>query len=104
MLRVQSAALTETFTAFGQKGVSAERVAGRVCQQARHYIDSDACVGVHLADQLLVPMALAGGGRFTTFKISGHFRTNVQTIQQFLDINIATTQQQASLWEVHISR
>ncbi len=103
-LSVQSAALTETFTAFGQKGVSAERVAGRVCQQARRYLDSDACVGVYLSDQLLVPMALAGGGRFTTLKISEHFRTNVQTIKRFLDINIETTQQKTSLWEVHVSQ
>jgi len=109
VLSVQSDALTETFTGCGQKGVRAERVASRVCKQVHRYINSDACVGVYLADQLLIPMAMAGGGRFTTLKVSRHFLTNVQIIQRFLKINIETIKKKESepnqsVWEVRIGR
>jgi len=109
VLSVQSDALTETFTGCGQKGVKAERVAARTCKQLRRYITSEACVGVYLADQLLIPMAMAGGGRFTTLRVSRHFLTNAQIIQRFLKINIEITKQKESepdqsVWEIHVGR
>ena len=51
-------------TGFGRKGVPAEQVAGGACDEAAAYLAADVPVGTHLADQLLVPMALAGGGVF----------------------------------------
>ncbi len=54
--------MTEVVTGFGIKGVSAEKVASDACDEAERYLRSDVPVGTHLADQLLVPMALAGGG------------------------------------------
>ena len=60
------AAVTELFTGFGQRGVRAETVAERTVQATQRYLRSDATVGRHLADQLLLPLALAGGGSFTT--------------------------------------
>jgi RNA 3'-terminal phosphate cyclase len=46
----------------GEKAVSAESVAKRAVDAARSYLVSEAAVGQHLADQLLLPMALVGGG------------------------------------------
>ena len=57
--------VTEVFTGFGEKRLSAEGVAKGIADRARAYIASQAAIGRHLADQLLLPRALAGGGGFT---------------------------------------
>jgi RNA 3'-terminal phosphate cyclase (ATP) len=80
---------TEVVTAFGAKSVRAESVARQALQQVRHYLASQAAVGEHLADQLMMPMALAGGGGFTTATVSGHARTNAQVIERFLPVRFA---------------
>jgi RNA 3'-terminal phosphate cyclase (ATP) len=46
-------------------------------------------VGEHLADQLLVPMALAGGGSFRTLPPSSHATTNAALIERFLPVRFA---------------
>jgi RNA 3'-terminal phosphate cyclase (ATP) len=46
----------------------------------RAYEASGAPVGEHLADQLLLPLALAGGGEFLTMKPTLHTTTNIDTI------------------------
>ena len=51
-------------TGFGEKGISAEKVASDACDEAQAYLAAGVPVGIHLADQLLIPMALAGGGTF----------------------------------------
>lgn len=78
---------SEVFTGFGEKGVPAETVADRVAKEARHYRDSRAAVGEHLADQLALPIALAGKGRFTTTTISSHLHTNLEVIGKFLPVS-----------------
>jgi RNA 3'-terminal phosphate cyclase (ATP) len=40
-------------------------------------------VGEYLADQLLLPMLLAGGGYFVTGRPSLHLETNAAVIQSF---------------------
>lgn len=86
MLSVRSRAHTEVATSYGGKGKSSEYVAQRVCDEVRHYLSSDAAVGEHMADQLLIPLALAGG-KFTTNVISEHVRTNVSIIELFLPVS-----------------
>lgn len=76
--------VTEVFTGFGERGVLAETVAESAVRQAREYLSSGAPVGEHLADQLLIPVALAGGGSFRTGKLSRHTRTNMEVISKFL--------------------
>jgi RNA 3'-terminal phosphate cyclase (ATP) len=90
-IEVASANATDVFTAFGAKGVSAEDVARDAAKQAKHYTDRDVPVGEHLADQLLLPMALAGGGTFVTTDLSLHATTNIDTIRRFLDVSIEVT-------------
>lgn len=74
------------FTAFGERDRSSESVAGDVAAQVQAYLDSGAPVEEHLADQLLIPIALAGGGAFTTVAPSSHTHTNIDVIEQFLDV------------------
>lgn len=78
------------FTAFGERGVPAETVAHNAAKQARRYINSNAAVGEHLADQLLLPLAIGGGGSFTTTPLSGHSLTNIETIHKFAARQITT--------------
>ncbi|MES9942398.1 MAG: RNA 3'-terminal phosphate cyclase [Candidatus Thiodiazotropha sp. 6PLUC2] len=75
--------VTELFIAFGEKGVSAEKVAGKLCRQIKAYLQAGAPVGGHLADQLLLPIAIAGGA-FVTAKPTQHTLTNIETINSFL--------------------
>jgi RNA 3'-terminal phosphate cyclase (ATP) len=92
LLEVAHDAVTEVFTGFGERGVRAEAVADDVAREARHYLDSTACVGEHLADQLVLPMALARGGRLTTTTLSSHLRTNLGVIARFLPVRFVVTE------------
>lgn len=83
-ITIQHEAVTEVFTGFGAKGLSAEDVAKGATQRARAYLAADIAVGPHLADQLLLPMALAGGGEFTTLPVTQHFLSHVAIIRAFL--------------------
>ncbi len=81
--------VTEVFAGFGAKMVRAEAVAGQALKDAREYIGSGAAVGEHLADQLMLPLALAGGGSFTASTVSRHALTNAEVIGRFLPVEIA---------------
>lgn len=80
--------VTEVFAGFGAKTVRAEAVAQEAIEQALVYMASNAAVDEHLADQLLLPMALAGGGSFTASKVSSHALTNAEVIARFLPVVI----------------
>jgi RNA 3'-terminal phosphate cyclase (ATP) len=86
MIEIASEKVVEIVTAFGKMGVSAEKVATEAANQPRDYLASEAAVGEHLADQLLLPMALAGQGSFTTRTVSSHCRTNAAVIAKFLPL------------------
>lgn len=78
---------TAVFTGFGERGVPAEDVATRACDDAAAWIAAGVPVCEHLADQLLVPMALAGGGRFRTTAPSPHTTTNAGVVAEFLSVS-----------------
>ncbi len=100
--------VTEIFTGFGKHGVKAEAVAKGAVREAQDYlsaVDADgqapAC-GEYLADQLLLPMALLGGGSLTATELSQHTRTNMDIIRAFIPVEFKTTQtgRKCSLVEV----
>lgn len=78
-----SAELTSTF---GETNVTAERVGSRAAKSMQDFISSNTAVGRHLADQLLLPLALAGGGSFTTMVPDEHVPTNISVIEKFLPV------------------
>jgi RNA 3'-terminal phosphate cyclase (ATP) len=94
---------TEVFTGFGEVNVRAEGVATKVAQEARAYIASRVPIGRYLADQLLVPMALAGAGRFRTAPLSRHTTTNLEVIRQFLEVKIDLVEEPNRVWTVTIA-
>lgn len=88
LIEIESEHVTEVFTGFGEVGVRAETVAERAADEARRYLAAGVPVGPHLADQLLLPLALAGGGAFRTVPVTRHTTTNVEVIRQFLGTTI----------------
>jgi RNA 3'-terminal phosphate cyclase (ATP) len=84
-LTLPHANVTEVITAFGERGVRAETLAKEAALGARAYLAASAPVGEHLADQLLVPLALAGGGSFTATQVTPHLRSNALVIEKFTD-------------------
>lgn len=101
-ITVESEQITDVFTAFGARGVPAGQVAHDVAKQTRRYINSEAAAGEHLADQLLLPMALSGGGSFTTTPLSSHATTNVDVIRRFLDVRIDVSEVKRGLHRVRV--
>ena len=89
LLEVESDALTAVFAAFGQRGVRAERVAELAERQALAYIAEGVPVGRHLADQLLLPMAIGAGGSFRTLHpVDDHVTTNATLLREWLGVTI----------------
>lgn len=84
--------VTAISSAIAMVGKSAERVASGAAKGLRGYLASSAPVGVHLADQLLLPMALAGAGLIHTRAISEHTRSNIDLIQKFLPVRFEITE------------
>ena len=90
-VEIESDGATEVFTGFGRKGVRAETVAEKLAGEVRRYLDEGAPVGEYLADQLLVPLALAGSGGFTAGSMSSHAETNVEVISKFLPVRFSVS-------------
>ncbi|HZZ44881.1 MAG TPA: RNA 3'-terminal phosphate cyclase [Tepidisphaeraceae bacterium] len=88
-LEIQSEQITELFTGFGLKGVSAEAVAEQAITPVRNYLAANVPVGPHLADQLLLPLSLAGAGSFLTSLPTLHTTTNIAIIQRFLPVRLS---------------
>lgn len=89
--------VSEVFTAFGEKGVSAEQVAREVVREVRAFQVSHAALGPHLTDQWVLPLALAvwqreRGASYTATELTDHATTNFETIQKFLPVGIQTEQ------------
>jgi RNA 3'-terminal phosphate cyclase (ATP) len=88
-----SSGMTELFCGFGRIEASAESVATAAAKEARAYISSKAVAGEHLADQLLLPFALSGGGVFTAERLNRHARTNIDVISNFLPVEFVTCEE-----------
>jgi len=91
------------FTAYGRKGLPSEQVAGTACEDLVAHYHSEAAIDPHLADQLVLPAALAEGeSRWTTCRITQHLLTNVWVIQHFLDVPIRVAGREGEPGEVVI--
>jgi RNA 3'-terminal phosphate cyclase (ATP) len=102
-LEIESEHVAEVFTGFGQRGVRAEAVAEGALQQTKRYLAAGAPVGKHLADQLMLPLALAGGGSFLTLPLTRHSTTNMQIIEMFLDVKLSAQGVGHDQWLVEVT-
>lgn len=87
-LELESEHVSAVFTGFGQRGVRAEAVVAEIVGQVRQYLEAGVPVCPHLADQLMLPLALAGGGSFATMPLSRHASTNIEVIGRFVEVPI----------------
>ncbi|MFH1716783.1 MAG: RNA 3'-terminal phosphate cyclase [Planctomycetota bacterium] len=94
MLRICGARRTTVFTAFGAKGKPSEKVVAEVTDLAESFSGSGAAVDRFLADQLLIYMAIAKTGSYTTSDLSTHLTTNIETIKKFLPVNFTIAHQE----------
>ena len=75
------------FTSLGKRGKPAEKVADDACSDFFRFVASRAAVDEHLADQLVLYMALAKGrSSLITGRITKHLVTNMWVIEQFLPV------------------
>lgn len=92
MIRLTSPNVTEMFSGFGKRGVTAEQVATQAWNGARKYLADEVPVGEHLCDQLLLPMALAArngnSSQIVTGQLSMHAQTQIDILRRFLDVSI----------------
>ena len=103
-IEIESEHVTEVFTGFGERGVQAEAVASHAVDEARRYLASGAPVGDHLADQLLLPMAQAGGGSFRTVAPTRHTLTNIEVLKAFLDLDARVENEARDVWRIELRR
>ena len=94
LIEIETERITAVFSEPGERGVRAEQVAKRALAAAERWLDQDVPVCEHLADQLLLPLALAahhrtGGGRFLTGPLSLHAETHLELIERFLDVAVS---------------
>jgi RNA 3'-terminal phosphate cyclase (ATP) len=102
VLEIEAEHVTAVFTGFGERGRPAEEVAKSAVETAKAWLEANVPVDEHLADQLLLPMALAGGGSFQTTKPSLHTTTNAEIIRRFLPVPIHIEPESELVWRVTV--
>jgi RNA 3'-terminal phosphate cyclase (ATP) len=91
------------FSSLGAIGKRAERVAEEACQEFLKFIQSDAAVEPHLADQLIPYLFLSGGkSAFTVSSVSQHLLTNIWVMKNFLPVRIEVQGKEGEKGEVFI--
>jgi RNA 3'-terminal phosphate cyclase (ATP) len=93
------------FSALGAKGKRAEAVGKEAADALISHMRTGACVDEHLADQMLVYMALADGpSRMSVSRITKHLTTNADVIRQFLpDVSISIDGDEGGTGTVEVS-
>jgi RNA 3'-terminal phosphate cyclase (ATP) len=82
------------FGTLGRKGMPSEVVAEQAVTELLEFDASGAAVDRHLADQLVVPLALAEGESvLSTDAITPHLLTNIAVVRAFLDRPIEVDEQ-----------
>jgi RNA 3'-terminal phosphate cyclase (ATP) len=95
MIKASFTGINLCFTAFQERGKKAEIVAGEAADEFNSWFASGAATDGHLADQLLLYVALGGsGGEYTTDRVTDHTRTNIHTLAAFLGCRFTTEEMQ----------
>lgn len=109
VLILRHASGCEVVSELGERGFAPGEAAARACQEAKEVIEAGVAVGPHLADQIVLPMAIAaarggGGSVLSTVKPTGHTETNMETIRAFLAVELSARQEAGSerRWTVRV--
>ena len=101
---VESDSGVEVFSGLGERRRSSKEVANAVVDQVEAFVAADVPVGEHLADQLLIPLAIAGGGAFRTMALTEHTRTNIEIVKLFLDVEIDVVDEASGAVRIVVNR
>ncbi|MCX7670406.1 MAG: RNA 3'-phosphate cyclase, partial [Anaerolineae bacterium] len=72
------------YSALGAPGKRAEQVADEACLRLEKFLAGTGAVDEYLADQLLLPLALAEGpSEYRTARVTDHLTTNAEIIRSF---------------------
>jgi RNA 3'-terminal phosphate cyclase (ATP) len=91
------------FSSIGERGKRAEKVGSEAARDFLDYYRTMACLDPHLADQIVVYLAMAQGrSLFSTSKITVHLLTNLWVIGRFLNITCNISGEVGSPGEIEI--
>lgn len=88
-------------SALGERGLPAEKVGRRAAEEVTAELRTGAAVDMHLADQLIPYMALAGNSSYTVRELTLHAATNIWVTEQFLDVKFKIEEKEG-LFEVSV--
>ncbi len=87
-ISLQAGDIRAGFQSLGEIRKRAETVAEEACDEFRAYHRTGMALDPHLADQLIIPMALAGGrSAFTTSQVTQHLLTNIAIVERLLPVH-----------------
>jgi RNA 3'-terminal phosphate cyclase (ATP) len=101
-VRIGLPSLCVMFVGFGEKRRRAEQVAMQVVSNVKQWLECRVPVEEHLADQLLLPIALSAGGRFRTTRPSLHTRTHLELLSDLLQTDTRCEDLGAGRWEITV--
>lgn len=81
--RDEGTGICNVFSAIGDPNAEAEEIGRSVAEAFLAWSERGTSVDAHLADQLMLPIALAGSGSFTCNELTLHSRTNIEVIHAF---------------------
>lgn len=77
------------FFSLGERGKPAERVADEAVDELLEFLGTSGAVDPYLADQLVVPLALAPGeSELAVSRVTGHLTTNAEAVRFFLPVRV----------------
>lgn len=82
--------------ALGEKGVRSEKIGEAAAVKLLDFLNSDAAVDPHLADNMIPLLALVGGSIKTT-EITGHILSNIYVCEKFLDVRFSVDDEKNQL-------
>jgi RNA 3'-terminal phosphate cyclase (ATP) len=89
--------------ALGARGKRAERVADEAVDALEAFLPSTGAVDPWLADQLLLPLALAAGtSALRSSEVTAHLLANAEVIRRFLPVTITVDGPQGRAATIHV--
>jgi RNA 3'-terminal phosphate cyclase (ATP) len=89
-------------SALGERGLPAEKVGKCAADEIIPELRAGASLDIHLADQLIPYMALAGDSSYMVRELSPHAATNIWITEQFLDVRFRIEEKEG-VFEVSVN-
>jgi RNA 3'-terminal phosphate cyclase (ATP) len=104
LVEIEAEHVTEVFSGIGEVHRPAESVATGTLRSYQAWLRAGVPVGEYLADQLMLPLAIAGTGRYLTTPLTPHSTTHIELIRRFLDVDVRACPRDQDGWLVEIGR